>query len=876
MFDNKIVRLACVAFCVWPALTEFASAEVHSGRPLWRLFDARHTGAADVTRTATFDERGLVYAANESGLLSFDGTSWSITSTGPNSLPIHAILNLGDGIWLAGGPSVLGTFAPTAQGTHTWRPLSEINVTDGNSENTKKFEDAVLSMFQHDDNTYVITDRNVLLLKGDAPSPVSSVIFDVIFNGAPTGFSFTIGPDLFIDNDANLIRINNNKTNDIPAPAGWSTLNPIDAFVDADGNTIIATQRSGLFKATSDNGVLSLAPLWEILPPALETEEVTTAVRHEDGSFVFGTTKGSVLHLDPNGETVRSLEKRNGFYAGSVRTMAVRDDGNLIAFFDGGAVWLDLTDTRRVWDSKNGLVGSVTALALGSESVFAGTDSGLYRTGSGHRMRQIIDVGPNPILTLNVFKRSNIQAHTSLLIGREDGLFDYFDNRLQPILGDAPRTVFISRTQPARIAVGLRNAITLFEFEQGGWTDLGTLGPPTSHAVVDITETPEGDLLAVLTDGTIMRFLADQWLSEKQLEDVTPVDVQTFSRKVVRNSRPVFAADGDNIHLFLPQSGLKWDLRAEQFRADTELATELTRIHEVKPPLWHSAARSADRLWLQSHGKSFVMETDPVRLTQLPLVANGTYRFNSISIDAKSRRVLFATPDGISAIPADWSNASRHKRALPPLSLRKMSIDGQELYGGEGPLPTITISTVTSSLTLNIALLNWPTLCGDGHHDLDILQSGATIRTIPVGPDCKITLSGAGDLNALEGAIDLRLVHNTEPVSTNFSIKVEAVTPWFVGGTIPVTLAILFAALSVAGGQKTRRVWPEPIRRYMALLSGLCLCFAGALSLDSILLTGGFLAVAGWLASLLTVAFLLPIFAEVIMRLGDRYSPSAR
>lgn len=861
MSVHKTGYLIFGLLCVFLPIAEDAGAVDDIGRPLWRVFDTRDTGAGDISQTAIFDERGLIYAANESGILSFDGISWRLTSTGPAQSALNAILYLGDGSWLAGGPNVLGKFTPNATGAHTWQPISYSGAaTDG-------FQESVLSFVKHDGNTYVITDQSMSLLVEDE--------LTVVLDGTPTGFSFSIGARLFISDSANVYDISEQEPLETNVPVAWASLRPVEAL-NTNGDTIVITERSGAFKATLTNNAISLTPIWEVLPSVLEAQNVTAAAGHADGSYILGTEKGAVLHLDSNGNTLRQLDTRNGFYAGTVRAVQVRADGDVIAFFDGGAAWLDLSDTRRVWDAKNGLVGSVTAIALSEGTLFAGTDLGVYRTGAGRRMRLMNDVGVSLTHTLNVFKRSNIEAHTSLLVGRDDGLFDYFDNQLRPIAERAPLTVFVSRTQPARIAVGFNNSVSLFEFERGEWTDLGRLGPLTDHPIVEITETAEGDLIAIQLDGTATRFLADQWLSEKGLENILPADVQAFPRKSLSTARPIVASYQDNIHLLLPRSGLKWDIRTEKFTADTVLATELSHTPQAASSLWHSAAHSGGLLWLQSHHNSFVLDTQRPRLTRLPTMTNGTVQFNTTFIDQGSGRALFATPDGISSIPVDWPNITSQKQTLPALSLRNITVDGDQVYQGEGEPPSITLSPQTASLTMQFALLDWQTSCGDPGQTLDIMATNTTSTEVPLSSDCSISLSGAQAIEVLGGTTNLRLSKDEEPISMGYTLQIKITQPWFARSFIPAILALALAALSIAGGRKPKRVWPEPIRRFLALLSGLLLCFAAALGASTIPLTAGLVSFTSWLLGLLVLAFLLPIFTEGVMRMGDRRSPSAR
>lgn len=862
---KSVLHLISLAY----ALSLFATtahADINTGRALWRVFDARHMGTADITRDAQFDERGLLYAANARGLLSFDGTGWRLATTGSAPAAIHTILNLGDGAWLAGGPQILGTFSPTPLGTHGWQSHPNL------AHDAAPFEDSVLSIIRHQNSTYVITDRNVFLMADDQLSSVAE--------GDLTGFSFEMpyemsGPSLLVATTSGLLRIRGGKSTTIPPSPDWAAIVPVQAISNAAGNTLIVTRRSGVFTVSMDGDDLSMTPLWEVLPSALETQTVTAALQNEDGSFVLGTQTGAILHLNSDGSLITSLDERNGFKVGRIHALTTRADGALFAFFDEGSVWINLADPLRVWDSVNGLQGSVRALSLDDGAVFAGTNRGLYRTVSGHRMRAVAGVESTPIFTLNAFSRSNIKGHSSLLVGRKDGLFDYFNDQLRLISDTTPSAVFVSRTQPTRVALGTSDAITLFEFDRGDWVDLGVLGPKTASAVTDFTETPEGDLLAVLADNTVLRFVADQWLGDDQLDELVPVGTQTFSRKQRPNAHPTFASDGDDIHLFLPDAALTWDPRTERFSIDTDLATQFVEISSGVMPSWHSAARQNNALWLQSHAGSYMQNTDTSELTLLPSLTNGTRLFNSVLVNQASGSVLFATPDGITSLPVNWADLARDTKSLAKLSLRGITLEGVPFYGGEGPHPVISIASGLPSLTLDLGLLDWETSCHQSDLKIEFLQSARPVKSVPVNSTCSATLP-ATDLSNLAGTYTVRLTGEGEPLSTSLDLTIRTSTPWYTGATGPIGLALLVAGASIASGHKTRRVWPEPVRRYLAFLSGLFLCLAVTIKIDAAYQAESFASLVFWCVGLAATAFILPVYTEALMRLGGWRSTAAR
>ena len=106
----------CALYFSMPYQSSDAQERVHTGRPLWQSFDSRDTNAASATHQAHTNERGFVYAANDAGLLRYDGARWQLFKTGSPARSLHALLPLDGNRWLAGGAGVFGMFAPDQMG----------------------------------------------------------------------------------------------------------------------------------------------------------------------------------------------------------------------------------------------------------------------------------------------------------------------------------------------------------------------------------------------------------------------------------------------------------------------------------------------------------------------------------------------------------------------------------------------------------------------------------------------------------------------------------------------------------------------------------------------------------------------------------------
>lgn len=830
-----------------------AQEQRHQGRPLWHMFDTRDTGAMSATRDATLDGRGILYGANDAGLVSFDGITWRVHSAGTEKIPLRQIVALENGAWLAASDNTLGTFTPNTIGDLEWKSLPRYDSTDSQSHSK------ILALIPHNQITYVITDSSVLVLNADLST-------SEIYDGAPTGFGFVTDGSFVFSVENGLVQYSNGNSKELVAPPNWSALKPVSYIEGHNENSIILTQRSGLFRADLNENGLSLVPLWDVLPSSLEAPVATAGTRNIDGSFIIGTSDGTLIQFDSDGNQLSHISRANGFKTGEIQSIVSDINENLFVFFYGGMAWFDLNDHSRVWDVRNGLPEAANTILVDGASTYAGTNGGLYRSVAGGRMRQVLSAGPAAVKILTRFERSSMKGHSSILLGREDGLFELFNGELTEISNAAATALFISRTQPTRMAVGIGNRIALFKFDSGEWLDIGALGKVNVAPVSDFIEADDGTLLVVLSDGTVKMFAADNWLSDKKLAEAKPTFTQVFPYKSSMTIRPMFTIFRNEVHLFGAGLPHYWQQKLGKFTLDTGLATEIARMQRT--PTWFSSAHDNTGLWMQTDHGAFLYTSAAQELIELPRTTQGTFDHSSTYVDAKLRRIAFGTPEGIVSIPsAKPPNENEHM--LPLLSIRSISVDGDEVYRGEGLIGPVPVRPSASLIKIALSTTNWFGPCNQP----DVIAEVTDINTDKIGlhtidKNCHLTLRKE-TLSEGHSKIKIRMVNSHAP-QTQFSfVDIHMPRPWLNGGATPLLLAIVVSALAVFGKVSARRSFSEPVRRYLALLSGLYLITAVALIANLLPAPIHLSAWSYWLLGPAGIALLLPAFTEMILRLSE-------
>ena len=850
------------------------------GRPMWRSFDPRDTGAGELTYASAVDDKGIVYSANEAGLQSYDGVSWRLLPHTPQSRGITSILALDrapwlKGSWLTGGSNGLGIYTPDNTGLLNWTP---INLPGRPGISAEESPATVHRLVAVEDAIYIISNAGVFTLDADGvsePHESSST-------GLHTGFSYIDDDAVVFEVEDGLIKMTKDNYHALTLPPRWSELTPVAVFNTKDLGQILVTERSGVFVLETSDSSLTLSPLWDEIPPPLDSAKVLASAALQTGGLIFGTNAGALLHFSLSGRLITRLDSRAGFHAGPVRSISTGPADNVFGFFDGGAVWFNTNDPLRVWDILNGLEKPVTAVAVDSNRVYAGTTAGLYQSVSNGRMRHVPELGDVPIRSLYLFQRSSMRGHTSLIISTARRLVDYADNGVTTLYEGQPSAVFISRTQPTRIAVGFSTLVRLFDFDRSEWTDVGPLGTAFKSPITDFTETADGDLLVVLKDGSVISFAADEWLKGQNLEQAKPLWTQPSPRHPGFDAAPHFSATPDTIRLFMTGAALQWDYKNARFQTDTSLATEFSRLSYPEFPRWYAAKQTAEALWLQTSTGSYVMptklpETTPEiipSLIALPIATRGTASYSDIAFYQRTDRMMFATADGLTSYPrqvllASTSSvtASQAKPSLPALHIRKIVVDDQTVYDGNGSQPQITVRSTNDEVLLHLAVLDWQTACSDGQL---IIESAALPNTkVAVGPDCTATIA-INDFANQTSDINLRLMVDGQTVTQDARLNIKISRPLISSPLLPVILGVALGLWVIFNRLSATQAWPESIQRYAALTSGLFILLAIAQVLGISIAPDSVLsAIAIWLG-VLFIAFVVPVFAEILLQASAR------
>ncbi len=421
------------------------------------------------------DHRGILYVANQGGILEYDGVSWRVIKV-PNLSVLSMDIQEGGTIYL-GGLGELGYLAPNGNGTLEYTSLVGLI-----PEAHRNF-DYVYQVCCVGKDTWFRTATRLFRWR-DGKISVR------VPRKAGAGFKFLMawkGNAYVQEMDIGLQRLEGGKRVPIPgcpALAGEK----IYTAVPFDRRHVLLSILNGKFYLF-DGTVFT--------PFATEAEEIvhkdlSHGIRLQNGDFALATKSSGVVIIDARGRIQRILDRRDGLQSDYIWFLYQDNLGNLWLGLDKGISRVQLSSAFSFFDKRSGLNSPVLAVVSHRGRLYAGTTEGLFVArdplpGKPPRFEAVPGV-PNSC-------RALLGCGDSLLVGTDRGTYE-ITGKEQPhvvVRGSPVMTLSLSRRDPGRVWVGTTIGLMGLRREQGRWLLDHSFKTPRK-IVRSVSEEPGGDL----------------------------------------------------------------------------------------------------------------------------------------------------------------------------------------------------------------------------------------------------------------------------------------------------------------------------------------------------------------------------------------------
>ena len=403
------------------------------------------------------DKNGIIYIANNEGLLSFDGKYWKLYPL-PNKTIVRSVEIGPDNKIYAGGQDEMGYFAPAENGQ-----LQYTSLTGLLGEKERSFGD-VWDIASYKKDIFFRTPNRIFKVNNETIS-VFTAPSEWTYLGACNDVLFAH------DYKSGLLRFENNVWVPLPISNNLPVNDPVTAILPIHkDSSIITTLKNGLF-------VLSKTGFSKVTSPAItliEKERIYAATALNADWFALATNNGGVHIIDAKGELIQNFTKTEGLQNNNVLSIFLDKQSNLWLGLDNGIDFIAYNSAiKRITPYAQD--GSGYTALIHNNYLYTGTSGGLYSV----PLQQMKDLSFSKGTFSTV---SNTTGQTwglseingRLLLGHHEGAFIINENSAQPLLSNGAgfwNFVPLSSVFPsARTVAGNYKGLTFLNYNNNSFS----------------------------------------------------------------------------------------------------------------------------------------------------------------------------------------------------------------------------------------------------------------------------------------------------------------------------------------------------------------------------------------------------------------------
>lgn len=392
------------------------------------------------------DKRGILYVANNFGLLEYDGLRWHTYGVNRGTKVRSVAIDKRGRIYV-GCQGDFGYFFPDNRGQLVYTSLA-----DSLEARFRNFDEA-WSIYIDDDRVYFCTfsliyiyeDGRLTTIKPDNPIDLSFLVNRQLFvNERSRGLSVLDGE-----------RLSQLKGGDFFNGITISSILPLQA-----DQYLISTSRRGMFRM--DNGKLS--PWNNKLQNFFIDAHVNCMTRLRNGNFALGTQNSGLLIFNEQGNLLRQMTRGRGLDSRTVLCVYEDDLSNLWIGHNNGIAYVELGSPFTFIDEQSGLPGTGYTAYLDDDRLYLGTNTGLY-VKSKNTMNDFSLVSNTPGQVYHIGRYGD-----NLMLGHHNGAYRIDKDGAHQISTEPGAWVFRNlKNAPTKLIGGNYSGLLLYEHAGNQW-----------------------------------------------------------------------------------------------------------------------------------------------------------------------------------------------------------------------------------------------------------------------------------------------------------------------------------------------------------------------------------------------------------------------
>lgn len=415
-------------------------------RPPIKVFTPKIYGAENQNWSIAQSHEDYIYVANNKGLLEFNGAEWRSYAS-PNETIIRSVRVIDDLIY-TGCNKEFGFWKRNEFGVLCYTSLSQILQIEFLEEeefwSIIKLGDYIL--FQSLNRIYIYnkTNSTYAIINSETTIPKMFLVDGMIY---------------FQKSKDGLYKVENGLPKLVSNTPILKKNLLVNIFNHQD-KVLIQTEDNGFFVLENNN----LEP-WDISANAvILREHVFRSLRLRDGSFILGTRSNGIFHMSPEGVINTHINIVNGLSNNTIHAIFEDVESNIWLALDNGINCVNIKSPFRIYNDKEGKIGTVYASAVFKDYLYLGTNQGLYYRAFGSQGEfEFIEGTQGPVRCL-------VEYDETLFCGHNTGTFVVNNGAVERIVDvEGTWNIIPVNGRKERLLQGNYNGLNVIEKRNGKW-----------------------------------------------------------------------------------------------------------------------------------------------------------------------------------------------------------------------------------------------------------------------------------------------------------------------------------------------------------------------------------------------------------------------
>jgi signal transduction histidine kinase/DNA-binding response OmpR family regulator/ligand-binding sensor domain-containing protein len=609
-------------------------------------------------------KNGMIYVANQAGLLEYDGVSWRVIYIGEN-ITARSLDIAEDGTVYVGGYNEIGYLKPDEKGALHFESLVHLL-----KEEHRSFSN-VWSTHTTKDGVYFRTSNFLFRLEGTEKKKIKvwtternhRIRSAFICNGELWVLIYKQGLHKMADDSLHLLR--GTETPDISLKnARIGLLAPYDET--SDGRTLswlIGVRDRGFF--LYDGEALEAFPVEN--EAFVLSKGLYSGTRLSSGEFALATRRGGGLIMDRHGNITSHFDKISGLQSENVRYVFEDVQGSLWLCLDSGISRVDYSSPFTLYDERSGLTGLALSVVREGNTLYAGTTSGLYYREDANVFSRV------PGISGVCFSLVSIDG--SIFAASTSGIYQIKNGNVRDVIEERSYSLLVSAHSPGRIWCGMAGELVAIDRENGQLTTAHRINTENQQ-IRSMAEDINGNLWLGTLAGIVFNIRFDT--------AGKPFTVIRYDSRHRLPGGEITVAKIEGKVVFATQEGLfRLNPGGINFSPYLLAYKKEKNVDLESKPVFRIVEDKRKNIWLYSESKVYrLIPSDPGSyeiifrpFRRIPWTAQVNYCYP----DPGGKLMWFATHEGL--ISYDTTEKKNYMRQFHTL-IRRISVDDVRYFDG--------------------------------------------------------------------------------------------------------------------------------------------------------------------------------------------------